>query len=79
VNDPQSGTFNPVACEQTLSKKLLQRSGIEGPPVKFPWWLLIIFGLILLVALIIIISYRYQVNNTKVYEYYPGRKYNNIM
>jgi hypothetical protein len=75
VNDPQSGSFNPVACEQTLSKKLLERSGIEGPPVKFPWWLLIIFGLILFVALIIIISYRYQVNNVKVYEYYPGRKY----
>jgi hypothetical protein len=79
VNDPQSGNFNQIPCEQSLSKKLLQRSGIEGPPVKFPWWLLIIFGIFLLVALIVILSYRYQVNNVKVYEYYPGRKYKSAL
>jgi hypothetical protein len=79
VNDPQSGNFNQVPCEQSLSKKLLERSGIEGPPVKFPWWLLIIFGIFLLVALIVILSYRYQVNNVKVYEYYPGRKYKSAL
>jgi hypothetical protein len=75
VNDPQTGTFNPIECTQTLSKKLLERSGAEGPPIKFPWYLFIVFGVILLIAILVIISYKYQTDNVKVYEYFPGRKY----
>jgi len=77
-NNPVTGQFDEVECANTLSQKLLERSGIAGPPVKFPWWVLIVFAIILVVAIIAIIAYRYQADNIRVYEYIPGRKYKSV-
>jgi hypothetical protein len=77
-NDPITGQFNAVPCTTTLTKKLVERSGLAGPPIKYPWWTLIVFAIILIIAIIGIIAYRYQADNVKVYEYIPGRKYKSI-
>jgi hypothetical protein len=78
INDPITGNFQEVKCANTLTKSLLAKSGIAGPPVKFPYWILIAFAVILVVVLLVIISYKYQSNNIRVYEYIPGRKYKSI-
>lgn len=75
VNDTTTGLFTEVPCAQSLNQKLLERSGLAGPPIKFPWWVLIIFVILLVVAIVSILAYRYQADNIRVYEYVKGRKY----
>lgn len=77
-NDPITGQYNQVQCTQNLTKKLIERSGLAGPPIQYPWWTLLVFGLILIIAIIGIIAYKYQADNVRVYEYIPGRKYRSI-
>jgi len=77
-NDPITGNFNQVSCTTTLTKKLLERSGLAGPPIQYPWWTLIVFGIVLVIALIGVIAYRHQSDNIRVYEYVPGRKFKSV-
>lgn len=90
INNPQTGNFEQIPCAggetlqgastvgvggNSLTGKLLERSGAFGPPVKFPWWVLILFGLILVIGVLVIISYSYEGKNLKVYEYNPYQNY----
>jgi hypothetical protein len=78
VNNALTGELEEVPCENSLNKKLLERSGLFGQPIKFPVWTLLMFGVLLLVAILVVFAYKYQSENIKVYEYVPGTKYKSV-
>jgi hypothetical protein len=69
VVDPTTGQYVSKACEDSLynSKGQLLKNLDLGPSVKFPVWIIVIAGILLLVAFLTFVAYRYQSDNIAVY------------
>jgi hypothetical protein len=75
INNALTGTLEQVPCADSVSKKLLAKSGLAGPPIKFPTWIIFAFIAILIIVILIIFAYKHQSENVQVYEYVSGRTY----
>ncbi len=69
IVDPVTGKYVSKACEDSLynSKGQLLKNLDLGPSVKFPVWIIVIAGILLLVAFLTFVAYRYQSDNISVY------------
>lgn len=75
INNALTGKLEQVACADSISKKLVEKSGLAGPEIKFPTWILFVFAGILLIAILVIFAFKHQSENVQVFEYVSGRKY----
>lgn len=75
INNALTGTLEQVECADSISKKLLEKSGLAGPPIIFPTWVIFVFVALLIIAILVIFAYKHQSENVQVYEYVSGRTY----
>jgi hypothetical protein len=75
INNALTGELEQVACADSVSKKLLEKSGLAGPPIVFPTWVIFVFVALLIIAILVIFAYKHQSENVQVYEYVSGRTY----
>lgn len=75
INNALTGELEQVACADSVSKKLLEKSGLAGPPIIFPTWIIFVFVALLIIAILVIFAYKHQSENIQVYEYVSGRTY----
>jgi hypothetical protein len=59
VTNPMTGEYLEVKCSDRLPKSPNQ--------VKIPWWVWLIAGIILVVGILIVLSYKYQSDNIPIY------------